>query len=163
VKRYVLVAVGVVLVGIGVLVALYVYTTRTPPTLPPDLASAGYVKTMLRFGDVVVVADVADTQAKLTQGLSGRRELREGTGMLFVMSYPSRHGFWMKDMYLTLDIVWLDEYLEVIEVTARATPDSYPQTFRPTRPALYVLEVPGGYAEKVGIVPGMRAEIVSGA
>jgi uncharacterized membrane protein (UPF0127 family) len=54
---------------------------------------------------------------KLAQGLSGRKNLPAGTGMLFIFENLERHTMWMPDMNFPLDIVWLDETLSVVHIT----------------------------------------------
>lgn len=57
------------------------------------------------------------TPNALTKGLSGRRTLASGTGMLFIFDALDRHTMWMPDMYFPLDVVWLDETLSVVNIT----------------------------------------------
>lgn len=51
--------------------------------------------------------DVADTMMSRMQGLSGRENLGERDGMLFIFDRPSTSGFWMKDMKFPIDIIWI--------------------------------------------------------
>ena len=53
----------------------------------------------------------------LRKGLSGRKELKPGTGMLFIFETLDRHTMWMPDMYFPLDVVWLDETLSVVNIS----------------------------------------------
>lgn len=74
--------------------------------------------------------------------------------MLFVFDRPDRYGFWMRDMHFAIDIVWIDNNWRIVDITHELTPESYPNTFAPSAPALYALEVPAGsalrYSWKVG-------------
>ena len=117
------------------------------------------IKTHVMFGSTTVSAEVMRTAKEHARGLSGRRTLSDGEGMLFVFSEPNQHGFWMLDMHFAIDIIWLDADLRVITIKEYATPESYPDAFYPTSPAMYVLEVPGGYAQAQGIVVGSKATI----
>ena len=54
----------------------------------------------------------------------------------------------MKDMLFPIDIIWIGESGQVIGVTERVKPDSFPQTYQPPAPVLYVLEVQNGWAER---------------
>lgn len=94
-------------------------------------------------GNGTVVAEVAKNKSL---GLSGRDCLDQGRGMLFVYQNTSDYCFWMKDMNFSIDMVWLDEAKNIVTIHKNATPDSYPATFCPTRPAMYILEVPTGYS-----------------
>jgi hypothetical protein len=91
---------------------------------------------------VQVVSKLADQQ----KGLSARQTLPAGAGMLFVFSEPVRPGFWMKDMRFSLDLIWLDSERKVTSISPNLGPKTYPQTFYPSRPIKYVLEVNAGWA-----------------
>ena len=73
----------------------------------PDSAptSGAYPRVQVTIGMHVIQAEVADTKARKTRGLSGRKELREGEGMLFPYAQANRPGFWMYDMHFDIDIV----------------------------------------------------------
>jgi len=104
-----------------------------------------------------IYAEVVESPEDRNKGLSGRQEFREGEGMLFVFPKPDTYAFWMPDMHFSIDIVWFDENMKVVHVQKNATSESYPELFKPSSPALYVLEVPFGYIEKNGIILGDQA------
>lgn len=110
--------------------------------------------------DVVFVNDnninvwVADTKETRAQGLSGVPRLSSKQGMLFVFDTPVQNGFWMKDMKVSLDIIWLDSSKKVIHIEENVTPETYPETFYPDEPALYVLEIRAGLASELGLEEG---------
>jgi uncharacterized membrane protein (UPF0127 family) len=114
---------------------------------------------MLYLENVQVDAEVVRTPQERQQGLSGRASLPLGSGMLFVFESPEMRTFWMKDMNFAIDIIWLDGSWQVISVTENATPDTFPDTFSPTRPAQYVLEVPAFFARDNGITTGTQARV----
>ena len=96
------------------------------------------------IGDVPLWTEVADTEEKRRIGLSGREPLKEGQGMLFIFDKPDFYGIWMKDMNFPIDIVWIDEELNIVDVKSGAKPESYPETFRPAQKSLYVVETVAG-------------------
>src|SRR3989338_9107684 len=98
--------------------------------------------------------NLATTDAAREQGLSGRENLKEDEGMLFVFDYPDKYSFWMKDMNFPIDIIWLGENLEVVYIKKDAEPSSYPNAFGPDKNARYVLEVKAGFAEKNNLKEG---------
>ena len=100
----------------------------------------------ISIGGTVIYVDVADTEVLREQGLSGRLNLPEGRGMLFVFENDDTWGIWMKDMLFSIDIVWADASGTVITVAAHVAPDTYPKSFYPSAPARYVLELPAGFA-----------------
>jgi uncharacterized membrane protein (UPF0127 family) len=110
----------------------------------------------IRIGGQVISVEIVRTKAARTQGLSGRTSLAPDRGMLFVFDRPDYYHFWMKEMYFPLDIIWLDENMAVVDLTANLTPSSYPSTVTSKRPARFILEVKAGYAEQIGLKIGDR-------
>lgn len=112
-------------------------------------------------GDHIQV-EIADTKAEQVQGLSGRQSLQVGHGMLFVFQ-PARSDliFWMNDMYIDLDMVWIaDETIVAIDrgVPAPATGEEPATREAPSgQPIEYVLEVASGVARDWN--PGDRVTI----
>jgi uncharacterized membrane protein (UPF0127 family) len=163
--------VGTALVALVVMVALVLIGHRVRERAPtaaavssqdpaPELnsvASTTSVAPRLTIGTATVVLEIADTPEALHRGLSGRNSLAEDHGLLFVFPTPDRYGFWMPDMHFAIDIIWLDDKLRVVYIKNDATPDTYPEVFKPDTPARYVLEVPAGYAASHGIVVGTQA------
>lgn len=98
--------------------------------------------------------ELADTPEKRMRGLSGRESLPENRGMLFVFPEEGIYGFWMKDMRFSIDILWLSSSGEVVHIVESVTPESYPESFTPEKAALYVLELPAGFARIHGVSLG---------
>ena len=105
------------------------------------------------------VIEVADTQAKRTQGLSGRDIVADDYGMLFVFDAAGRHGFWMKDMKVAIDIIWIAEEGSIVYIEHNLAPDSYPTVVTPPTPARYVLETRAGYARERDWGVGTKLEL----
>lgn len=100
------------------------------------------------------VLDVAATNGARAKGLSDRQSMSPNRGMLFIYPDDTRHCFWMKDMHFPLDIIWIDPSKRVTHVEPGVPPNSYPQTFCPTAPAQYVIELNAGQAQLADIRPG---------
>jgi len=86
-----------------------------------------------------IFLEVADTDAKRVQGLSGRDDLPKGSAMLFAFPESSRQCMWMKDMNFSLDMVWLDGSKRITKVKESVAPSTYPESFCADN-AKYVLE-----------------------
>ena len=139
--------------------ALYGYGTyrnqyKSPPShppaigtqIPPSILTAHvFATTTLSIHKIPIVVYVARSPAERELGLGGRKGLASSTGMLFVFDINGDYGFWMKDMQFDIDIVWIDENKRIVHVESNVLANSYPQVFRPTTPALYVLELPAGF------------------
>ncbi len=97
--------------------------------------------------------EVADTEASREHGLMDRREMPANHGMLF--EFPNREPvtFWMKNTYLSLDMIFIDADGAVRRVEQRATPMS--EALIPSQaPVVAVLELNAGQAAAIRLKPG---------
>lgn len=98
------------------------------------------VTPVMHIDGVPLRVQVSATDEERRQGLSGREQLDGLEGMLFVFPESGYHSIWMKDMRFPIDIIWIDESLQIIQIDKEVSPESYPRTYRPKRPAKYVVE-----------------------
>jgi uncharacterized membrane protein (UPF0127 family) len=117
---------------------------------------------LVRIGALAVQADVPEGDA-FYRGLGGRESLPDDWGMLFVFPEPGRHGFWMKDMLISIDIIWISAGGRVVDIqTAQPEPgvaDPQLKRYNPSGEATYVLEVRAGLAADKGVQAGDEAKI----
>lgn len=99
----------------------------------------------------VMVADTPETRAK---GLGGREGLAQDEGMLFIFDSDAKYPFWMKDMQFPIDILWISDKGEVVDIRENVLLSTYPAVFAPNSPARYVLELPAGFAKENGVSVG---------
>jgi uncharacterized membrane protein (UPF0127 family) len=71
---------------------------------------------------------------------------------------PQPVAFWMKDTYLSLDLIFLDPAGLVLNVAADAEPRSL-APIESEGDAIAVLEVIAGTARKIGLRPGDRVTL----
>ncbi len=107
-------------------------------------------------GQVTIKAEAVDTPARLYQGLSNRRALPMGQGMLFFMPGKEVQKFCMRGMRFPLDFIWITAG-RVAGLT-RNVPATFPGDLTSPAPVEYVLEVPGGFAGKYGVKVGDRVK-----
>ena len=98
---------------------------------------------------------LADTPQRQSQGLMFVRSLPDLRGMLFVHAGPQPISMWMKNTYIPLDMVFIDERGRIQQIVEQTTPHSL-EIIRARDPALAVLEIAGGEAKKLGLHPGQR-------
>lgn len=112
------------------------------------------------IGNKVFHVEVADTDAKREQGLSGRSGIGSD-GMLFVFAVSAKHEFWMKDMKFPLDFIWIKDGFVVGTNSSVPFPASgeAPATVDSAAEANYVLEVPEGTVQRYGIDRGSQVKI----
>ena len=99
--------------------------------------------------------DLAVTPAQRAHGLMFRQDMAEDEGMLFLFDREAPRSFWMKNTYLALDIIFLDQHGTI----ARIAPDAIPfdETTIPSIVlAAAVLEVLAGTTQRLGLGPGDR-------
>lgn len=101
--------------------------------------------------------EVANTDQARARGLMFRSELPEGTGMLFIHDSEERQAYWMKNTWIPLDILYFDASRRLVTQQRRVPPcaagDSCP-AYPSRAPALYVLELNAGEAERLELVDG---------
>lgn len=108
-------------------------------------------------GDTVRTIDIeiAETDQERATGMMRRRGLPSNSGMFFIMDEADTMGFWMKNTPLPLDILFVGPDSQIINIAKRTLPFSE-EPIRPTAPKKYVVEVRGGYSDRVGITEGMH-------
>lgn len=112
-----------------------------------SVAQATEVKRAV-IGETEITLEIADEQPELVLGLSGRESIPRNHAMLFIFETTDFHGIWMKDMRFALDIMWLNEYAEVVHIEKNVSPQTYPKSFRPRARAKYVLETNAGFVQR---------------
>lgn len=103
---------------------------------------------LIEINDFQAKVAIANTPLKRIKGLSGKEEIQENEGMLFIFAQPGYYAIWMKKMNFPIDIIWLDENLRIVEIKKNIRPDSWPQSFTSSLSAQYVLELKSGVGEK---------------
>lgn len=78
------------------------------------------------------------------EGLSNESKLPYNEAMLFIFPTIDFHGIWMKDMLFPIDIAWINNEGVVVDKKDNVSPETYPYVFKPSTPAMYVLEVNAG-------------------
>lgn len=102
----------------------------------------------LHIGQTVLNVEIADTETKRSQGLSGRENLPDNTGMLFIFPASGNFSFWMKDMKFALDFVWIRDK-KILRLDQNVPPPAQtggiPAIINPYLRVDQVLEVPSGF------------------
>jgi uncharacterized membrane protein (UPF0127 family) len=97
--------------------------------------------------------EIADDEATREHGLMDRRQMAADHGMLFEFPYRAPVNFWMKNTYLSLDMLFIDSDGTVRRVAQRATPLS--EALIPSQaPVIGVLELNAGQAAAIHVKPG---------
>ena len=104
-----------------------------------------FFRNIVYLEDKSIRVEIADSLSELQKGLMFRESLCEECGMLFVFEDPGRHGFWMKNTLIPLDIVFIDEKFMIVNVSmAVPCEEKICKTYDSISPAKYALEVNAG-------------------
>jgi hypothetical protein len=98
---------------------------------------------------------IADTPAQKNRGLSGTESLPSDRGMLFTYKEAQKPEFWMKDMLIPLDFIWINNG-EVVDLHEDVEPAEVqpPNTITPKKKVDMVLEVNAGVIQGYNIKIG---------
>lgn len=98
--------------------------------------------------------EIADEPAKWQQGLMNRNTLAPDAGMLFVFPFSQELEFWMKDTFISLDIIFLDSNMIVTTIHKATKPNQTSEKYKSNGAAMYVLETNAGWSSKNNIEIG---------
>ena len=128
--------------------------------VPPDsVTGLGSVLEALVEGRILQL-EVARTPWDRANGLMERASLPENAAMLFVYEKEEYLSFWMKDTWIPLDILFLNDQGVVVDVQTMDVQiwvaDGALKRYRSAQPARFALEMNAGLAESLGILPGVQ-------
>jgi len=108
-----------------------------------------------KSGVKVFNVEIAKTTEERERGLMFRKELPDGQGMLFDFSPEQNVSMWMKNTYVSLDMIFIRADGRILRIAENTTPLSE-RIISSGGPVKAVLEVVAGTARKDGIAPGDR-------
>lgn len=97
--------------------------------------------------------EIAQTFAQRQQGLMFRKEMAENNGMLFLFEEFQIITMWMKNTYIPLDILFLDQGGKIVHIAKSTVPESLDHIYAPV-PSISVLEVNAGVTNRLKIKVG---------
>ena len=124
--------------------------------LPAGLARAQTFEPLTvvtQSGPKAFQVEVARNDADRAQGLMYRRTLAADRGMLFDFERVEPVSMWMKNTYLSLDMLFIRPDGTVTNIAESTEPLST-RVIPSSEPVLGVLELPAGTARRLGIRPG---------
>lgn len=140
-------------------------TTTTPANGSSELGQQLPIEAYVWVGDRRLELEVARTRQQQAMGLMYREELPDDRGMVFPFNPPRPVSFWMKNVRINLDMIFLFEG-DVVglaeDVPPCETVASRCPTYGPGDRVLVdaVIELRGGRAAELGIEVGDRLEVV---
>lgn len=99
--------------------------------------------------------ELAVTDEERAKGLMFRKELPEGRGMLFDFKREQDVSMWMRNTYVSLDMIFIRGDGRILRIAENTEPLSE-RIISSGGPVRAVLEVVAGTARKLGLAPGDR-------
>ncbi len=132
--------------------------SETPP--PTPLPTLGIViEATASLGSCEFRLEIADDGTERGRGLMHRESMPVDQGMLFVFDIEQELNFWMKNTLIPLNIAYLNNALEVVDVQTMIPEHEILPALLPfytsATPAKFALEVNAGVADDCGIAPGV--------
>jgi uncharacterized protein len=97
--------------------------------------------------------EIADTDALRERGLMFRQRLPEDRGMLFDFGAPRPVSMWMKNTYISLDMLFIRADGSIAYIAENTVPKSL-EVVGVSEPVLAVLELAAGSAKRLGLRSG---------
>lgn len=157
-----------IIIAVVIIIAFLLFSIYTPKrNNPAGKQSSSYAKSGPSFrkdGRLSITAadkstqiwldiEIADNDDERMQGLMYRQTLQENAGMLFIFTNEEPRSFWMKDTFISLDIIYINSKKEIVSIQKYTQPKST-YSIPSEKPAMYVLEVNAGFTDNHGINPG---------
>jgi uncharacterized membrane protein (UPF0127 family) len=109
-----------------------------------------------------IQAEVEINPVDMQKGMMFRDSLERGHGMLFIHEKPGLYAYWMYQVKIPLDMLWMDADHRIVEISADTPPCKTRASECPNYgghyPAQYVLELGGGEAKRLGLQVGQTLE-----
>jgi uncharacterized membrane protein (UPF0127 family) len=118
-------------------------------------ASVQPLEIVTKSGVQVFSVEMATTEEEKTTGMMYRKELPDGKGMLFDFSPEQQVSMWMKNTFISLDMIFIRADGRILRIAENTEPQST-RIIPSGGLAKGVLEVIAGTAKKYGIAPGDR-------
>lgn len=122
---------------------------------------------IVKINGVDIQIIVASTNTDRAKGLSNKASLGEKEGMFFVFDQKNiKPSFWMKDMLIPIDIIWIqaNKIVQIdknIQAPQKGTPDNKLTIYTPKVPMDYVLEVNSGFSDKYNLKVNDSVDLTS--
>ena len=143
---------GWMMLSLGAAIAVLVTLCVNPVA---QAASIQPLEIATKSGVRVFSVEMATTEEEKQTGLMYRKELADGKGMLFDFSPEQQISMWMKNTYISLDMIFIRADGRILRIAENTEPLST-KIISSGGLAKGVLEVAAGTAQKYGIQPGDR-------
>ncbi len=149
-------------IAVILLMATFALNPFPGPTVANQAAGTAIAQEQKQFTKLVVETpkgksvyrvELALTPQQRTVGLMFRRSMDSDVGMLFEFDATRTVQMWMKNTYLSLDMVFIEENGRIGHIARNTVPLSL-DIISSNGPVRFVLELNAGEAERAGMEPG---------
>lgn len=105
---------------------------------------------------------LAQNNVERTKGLMFQKSLEQNKGMLFLFDKEVKHSFWMKNTFISLDIIWINQNNKIVFISENNQPCKWYDcpSIKPIADARYVLEVNSGIVKKIELKIGDELSLI---
>jgi uncharacterized membrane protein (UPF0127 family) len=109
----------------------------------------------------VIRVEVMMRPQDIMRGMMFRDAFPPDRGMLFVHNRPSRYSYWMYNVKVPLDIIWMDKDKRIVEISENSPPCQEAQPvkcpqFGGKADSRFVLELNAGAVKQFGLAVGQN-------
>ena len=150
--------------GAIVIIAFYVFTYLIPNLTSKENDKTEYTfmkEGTLTFTDSLnnaitkIDLEISDSDYDRQLGLMFRKSMEMNQGMLFIFPEQEMQSFWMRNTYISLDMIFVNADKKIVTIH-KNTKTLSDQSYASTEPAQYVVEVAAGFADKYSLKVGNR-------
>ncbi|MBL8230748.1 MAG: DUF192 domain-containing protein [Bryobacterales bacterium] len=121
------------------------------------------LRTVILPGGHRVYAEVLFRRDDMARGMMFRKSLAEDRALLFIHPKSGRYAYWMHNVQVPLDILWMDKERRIVEIHANTPPCLEQDPVRCPQyggkaDSQFVLELGGGQAAKLGLREGQTIQ-----
>ncbi|RAM50031.1 MAG: DUF192 domain-containing protein [Hapalosiphonaceae cyanobacterium JJU2] len=128
------------------------FWTRQPQYLP--------IGATFTSNNQIVQLELADDRKEYAHGLKFRKSIPQNQGMIFVLKKPEKVKLWMKDTYVPLDMIFLQD--GAIKSIVEAAPPCNTKTcskYDSVYPVNQVIELPAGSTKTLNLKVGNKVQL----
>jgi len=138
-------------------IALFVCFVSAAVVAGLNAKATGYERSRLLVDGEVFNVELAITPEERSRGLMFRTEMANDAGMLFDFGGPRDISMWMKNTFISLDMLFIAADGTIVGIEKRTVPKS--ETIIPSpKPVRFVLELNGGSSDRMGFEVGEKVE-----
>lgn len=161
-KLYIIIFSALIVLSFLTILIINIYNKPSPEvpkvnqTLEPQFIPEGslyFIRTPDSIRISKIIIEIADDETAHERGLMFRRSMADSMGMFFIFEENSPRVFWMRNIYISLDIIFVNDKFEIVDIKKNTTPFSE-VLLSSAGDAKFVVEVNAGYTDSKGVKIG---------